>query len=128
MISIESFPDRRVLVIRMSGNVTLEELHLGMRDMTMAASAYRGAPFAMIADMRDLLPLSPEAAAALGEAIAYGRKSGVAVCAHLSTSGIIRLQANRVAREATPGQAGNYDVVSMEEAWQLVTEAITQVA
>lgn len=31
-------------------------------------------------------------------------------------------------REATPGQTGNYDVVSMEEAWQLVSEAITQVA
>ncbi|HEX7665941.1 MAG TPA: hypothetical protein VF407_15545, partial [Polyangiaceae bacterium] len=98
-------------------------LRAGMHEMAVAAGSYKGAPFAMIADMRDLVPLSPKAAAVLGEAIAFGRKAGVVVCAHLSSSGIIRLQANRVAREATPGQAGNYDVVSMDEAWKLTGEA-----
>jgi len=128
VISIENFPQKKVVVVRMNGVVSLSDLRSGMHEMAIAAASYKGAPFGMIADMRDLVPLSPEAAAVLGEAIAFGRKAGVAVCAHLSSSGIIRLQANRVAREATPGQAGNYDVVSMDEAWKLTSEVFAKVA
>jgi hypothetical protein len=106
----------------MSGVVSREDLNELMGKMGEVCATYAGAKFAMIADMRDLQPLAPEAADMLGRGIEMGRKNGIAVCAHLSNSGIIRLQANRVSREAAAGDASVFDVVSLEEAWRLIDE------
>ncbi|MEO8800354.1 MAG: hypothetical protein ABI551_20850 [Polyangiaceae bacterium] len=128
MFDIENYPEKHVILIRMSGAVSLDILREGLTKLSRAVATHRGAAIAMIADMRDLFPLSPEAASLMGESIASGRKNGVASCAHLTSSGIIRLQANRLSREATPGQVGNFDVVSLEEAWRVTAEQLPRVA
>lgn len=122
MNEIQSFPEKRVLLLKMWGTVTRDELLALMPRMGAACAKFGGSPFAMIADMRDLHPLAPDVAELLGQGIAMSRKSGVAVCAHLSSSGIIRLQANRVSREVTAGDASVIDVVSIAEAWRVIAE------
>lgn len=128
MFDCENYPEKRVVLLRMKGVVSAEAVRDGMAKLAVATATYGGAPIAMIADMRELFPLSPEAAALMGEAITFSRQNGVVLCAHLTSSGIIRLQANRLSREATPGQLGSYDVVSMEEAWRVTTEKLPHVA
>lgn len=122
MYEIKNFPAKRVLLLTMSGTVTIADLTAMTMKMGQACATYRGGKFAMIADMRGLLPLAPEAAEAFKQGIVMGRQNGVAVCAHLSSSGIIRLQANRLSREASVGDANVIDVVSIEEAWRVATE------
>ena len=72
--------------------------------------------------------LAPESAEIFREGIALGRKFGVHLCAHLTNSGIIRLQAKRLAREATVADKNMFDVVSMEEAWLLTAERRAELA
>jgi hypothetical protein len=76
----------------------------------------------LIADMRGLAPLSQESAKLMGEAIAFQRAHGIVLCAHLSDSSITRLQAKRLAREATPNDKVTIEVVSPEEAERVLDE------
>ena len=72
--------------------------------------------------MRGLTPLSPEGARIFGEIIKYSRARGCLACVHLSDSSIARLQAARLAREASPYDDITVNVVSIEEAQRVVEE------
>lgn len=88
-----------------------------------ATDAYAGGHHLVLADMRGLKPAGPEAAQIMGNAIGYARARGVACCAHLSDSTISRLQAARLAREASPSDDVTTDVVSFDEAERVLDEA-----
>ncbi len=76
----------------------------------------------VLADMRGMSVLAPEAAELFGEVIRYGRMHGAVLCVHLSDSSITRLQAARLAREVQPDDAVTINVVSLEEAHRLIDE------
>lgn len=88
-----------------------------------ATRSYGGGNHLVLADMRGLKPADPAAAEVMGSAIGYARAHGVACCAHISDSTVARLQARRLAREASPEDDVTIDVVSLEEAEQVLEEA-----
>jgi len=122
MIEITNDPTRRVITLRASGVVRLEDMRQALKEYIRATGLYRGRPHFLLADMRGMAPLSPDAAATMGEAIAHGRQRGVVLCAHLSDSGIVRLQSNRLAREVAGNDDATVDVIALEEAWRLFDE------
>ncbi len=88
-----------------------------------ATDSYGGGRHVVLADMRGLKPAGAEAADIMGNAIGYARARGVACCAHISDSTIARLQAARLAREASADDDVTTDVVSLEEAERVLEEA-----
>ena len=80
----------------------------------------------VLADMRGMSVLAPEAAELFGEVIRYGRMHGAVLCVHLSDSSITRLQAARLARDLAArtlelererlrfGRASNFEVLNFE--------------
>ncbi|HEX7118640.1 MAG TPA: hypothetical protein VF212_07630 [Longimicrobiales bacterium] len=88
-----------------------------------ATDSYGGGSHVVLADMRGLKPAGAEAAEIMGKAIGYARSRGVVCCAHISDSTIARLQAARIAREASPNDDVTTDVVSIDEAELVLAEA-----
>jgi len=122
MIEIDNDIPSRTIRVRMASPITDTELIDAVPLMKRASDAYRGAEHMTLADMRGLNPLSPDQAALMGEAIAYQRRRGVVLCAHLSDSSIMRLQAKRLGREASPHDTTTIDVVSLDEAEKVLAE------
>lgn len=122
MLEINNDRAARTIYLRMSGTVTLDETRAGAEAARRATDDYRGEPHMVLADMRGVRPLAPEAAQVMGDAIAYQRARGVVCCVHLSDSSIVRLQAARLAREAVSGTTDTFEVVSLEEAEHVLSE------
>lgn len=122
MIEIKNDIPGRTIRIRVASPVTDAELRDTAIELRRATDAYHGAEHMTLADMRGLLPFSPELAAVMGETITYQRRRGVVLCAHLSDSSIMRLQAKRLAREASPNDTITIDVISIDEAEKLLSE------
>lgn len=122
MYEISNDTAKGVITIRASGVIRPEEMREALAEYKRATAVYKKGLHMLLADMRGLRPLAPEAAAVMGEFIAWGRQNGVVVCAHLSDSGIVRLQAGRIAREISPNDDKTVEVVSEEEAWKLFEE------
>jgi ABC-type transporter Mla MlaB component len=122
MIKIELDKKRRTITLRASGALTVEELKAVLKEAKTATDVFRGGQHIVLADLRGMSTMSPEAAAAFGEVIRYGREHGTALCVHMSDSSIARLQANRLAREVTPEDTGTVNVVSIEEARRVIDE------
>jgi hypothetical protein len=116
VLSVQNDPQQMVITLRATGVVRVEELQTALAEYRRVTAGYRNRPHFMLADMRGLAPLAPEAATLVGEAMAHGRRSGLVVCAHLSDSGIIRLQATRLAHEVSPHDETTVEVASEEAA------------
>lgn len=112
----------RTIRIRVSGVIREADLREASEELRRITDRYNGSEHMLIADMRGLVPMSPECAALMGETIEYQRRRGVVLCAHLSDSSIIRLQAKRLAREAWSDDRMTIDVVSLEEAEKVLSE------
>ncbi len=113
----------RTVRVRATGMVTVEEMR-GVRQKALDAyDKMGGADHIVLADLRGMSPMAPDAAAIMGEIIGYGRAHGTVFCVHLSDSSILRLQAARLAREASPQDKITTNVVSLEEAEKLIREA-----
>ena len=95
-----------------------------LKEAKWSTDAFHGEPHVVFADMRGMVAISPEGAAILGELIRYGRTHGTVCCVHLSDSSIARLQASRLAREASPMDDGTVNVVSLEEAERVIEEKL----
>ncbi len=113
---------RHTITFRASGALTVEEMKKILGEAKWATDGFRGEPHLVLADMRGMSPLSPEGTALFGEVIRYGRTHGTICCVHLSDSSIARLQAARVAREASPYDDITVNVVSMEEGERIIAE------
>ena len=113
---------RRIITFRASGNLTLAEMEKILDEAKWATDGFKGQPHIVIADMRGMATLSPEGQRIFAEIIRYGRSHGTICCVHLSDSSIHRLQANRLAREASPYDDITVNVVSLEEAERVIEE------
>jgi hypothetical protein len=113
---------RRTIVTRMSGHFGEQEMRDWADEYRRATDAYLGKPHLVLADMRGLLTLTPKVAAIMMEAIGYARQVGVVCCAHISDQTVMRLQAARIARQASPGDDVTIDCVSREEADEVLRE------
>lgn len=122
MFEIKNDLAAKTIRLRITGRMDVAEARDAADQSCRATDAYNGAEHMILADMRGLVTLSPEAAAVMGESIAYQRRRGVVLCAHLSDSSITRLQAQRVAREASPTDSVTIDVVSLAEAEEVLSE------
>ncbi len=116
----------RTVRFRATGRLTLEDLQRIKKEAHAAYDQFRGAEHLVLADMRGMSPLAQEAAQIFGEVIRYGREHGTVCCVHLSDSSIARLQANRLAREASPVDEITIDVDSPDEAEKLIKEKQTK--
>ena len=122
MLEVKNDSDKRTIYVRITGTPSTHEMRHWALDDKLATDSYRGRPHLIVADMRGLGGLGPEAAAVLGQAIDYGRKRGVRRCAHLSDSSIVRLQTRRLAREASRHDQITIDVISVGEAERVMEE------
>lgn len=122
MFEVKNDRKKRTIYIRISNSAPLERVQRWATECKAACDAYAGQPHFIIADMRGVGVLAPELAAVVGEVIEYTRRGGVCRCAHLSDSSIMRLQARRLAREASGSDSITVDVVSTEEAERLLDE------
>lgn len=113
---------RRTITLRATGEMTLDEVTKAYEEAVWATDTFKKQPHVVLADMRGLAPLAPDATMVLGEIIKYGRTHGTVACVHLSDASIARLQASRLAREASPHDRVTVDVVSLEEAEKVLEE------
>jgi hypothetical protein len=113
---------RRLVVFRAQGTISVEELKQVRQEAIRATDAFRGEPHIVLADMRGMATMSPEATQVFADIIRYGREHGVVRCAHLSDSSIARLQAQRLAREASTYDDITVNVISLEEAERMIDE------
>jgi hypothetical protein len=122
MIKVKNNSTLLTVTIIMNGTVTDDELVVATQEMKKISESYRGKPHLVLADIRGLKPLSAHATTLLYNAMAHSRRHGVKCCVHLSDSAIARMQAARVAREATAGDDETIEVVSLEEAEEVLKE------
>jgi hypothetical protein len=113
---------RRTITFRASGTIAIDEVKKMFEEAKSAHDSFRGHPHLVLADMRGMAPMSPEGTKIFGELIRYGREHGCVCCVHLSDSSIGRLQASRLAREASPYDDITVNVVSLEEAERVIQE------
>lgn len=123
MYEVDNDVEKRTIRLRMSGFMREDEMREWAEAYIAATDSYGGGKHLVLADMRGLKPADPKAAEIMGKAIGEARAKGVARCAHISDSTIARLQAARLAREASPGDDVTIDVVSLDEAEQVLDEA-----
>jgi hypothetical protein len=123
MYEVRNDETTRTIYVRMSGLLREEEMSAWAQEYRRVTDAYEGGRHLVLADMRGMLASSEAVAEMMRDAIAYARKRGVTCCAHLSDSAIQRLQAARIAREASEGDDVTVNVVSLEEANRVLDEA-----
>lgn len=116
---VRNDPERRTISLTLSGMVDEAMLSAFVEQYRALTDSYADAPHVIVADMRGMHPLSPRGAEILKAAIEYGRKHGVSACVHVSSPGVVRLQARRVAREATT-ETPVFEVSSLVEAEQVL--------
>jgi hypothetical protein len=126
MYSVSLDRIRRTIRFRASGVLTSADMRQVAEEAQWCYDQFKGAHHLVLADMRGMAPLKPEAAQMFGEVIKYGRSRGTVCCAHLSDSSIARLQAARLAREASKYDDVTIDVASPEEAEKVIEEQLVK--
>src|SRR5690349_9364882 len=93
---------RRLIRVRMSGVMTANAMKGFCSEYAEATNQFSGEPHVVLADMRGMRTLPPELAEMFQATIGAARARGVVLCAHVSDQTVTRLQAGRLARQATP--------------------------
>lgn len=121
---VSNQPLLRTVTFRASGALSLSDALRAEREGQIIIDSYRGRPHLVMADVRGLMPSSPAVAEVMQRIIQYSRQRGTVCCVHLYDSAITRLQAARLAREATRDIDGTLtvEVVSVEEAEEVLRE------
>jgi hypothetical protein len=122
MFHVDLDKKRRVVMFRAEGTLSPQDLEDVLKECVRVTDMFKNGQHIVFADMRGLKPLGPEAAQILGQIIRYGREHGTVLCVHISDSSIQKLQAGRLAREASPDDVATINVVSPEEGWRVVDE------
>jgi hypothetical protein len=126
MIKVSLDRLQRTIAFRARGTIKASELSAVLQEAKWAMDQLASGEHIVLADLRGMAPLSPEAQAIFGEVIRYGREHGTALCIHLSDSSIAKLQASRLARDVSPQDKITINVVSLEEAERLIEERATK--
>jgi hypothetical protein len=121
--SVKNETAQRTLYLRMEGFFEEDEMKEFVRLVLEASSTYRGQPHLVLADMQGLQISSLDVAKLLGDAIGKARQQGVACCAHLTSSTVVKMQMARLAREHSQGDDVTVNVGSLEEANKVLAEA-----
>jgi hypothetical protein len=108
---------------RLSGIFEEPEMRAWAAEYRAATDSFRGRPHLVLADMRGMKPTHPDVAAIMGKEIAYARLHGAVRCAHLSDDVVQRMQAARVARQASPEDDVTVCASTLEEAERVLNEA-----
>ncbi|NUP07643.1 MAG: hypothetical protein HOW73_16470 [Polyangiaceae bacterium] len=114
---------KRTVFVRMKGVFNDIDMRKWSEIYRQATSPLAGKKHMIIADMRGMKASHPSVAEIMGAEIGYARRHGVVLCAHISDDTVQRLQAARVCRQNSTGDDVTVDVVSLEEALKVVTEA-----
>lgn len=122
MFEVSTDEARRTVKVRMSGFMQMDEMKDFATAYRAATDVFKGGKHLVLADMRGLKALAPDVASTMTLAIGYARTRGVAACAHVSDSTIARLQAARVASEASPQDDVTIDCASIEDAHRVMIE------
>jgi hypothetical protein len=116
MFCVRNDPLYRTVYTRLTGLISRPEIDAWGREYRQVTDSYAGKRHLVYADMRGLVPLDGECARVFSDVITYARRRGVRACVHLSDSTIQRLQAARLARDASPDDDVTIDVDSETEA------------
>jgi hypothetical protein len=127
MFSVQLDRLRRTVRFRATGRLTLDDLKRVAEEARWCYDQFRGAPHVVLADVRGMAALSEDAGKILMDVIKYGRTNGTVCCVHISDLGIARLQAARLAREASPYDGQTIDVASLDEAERLLEEQLAKI-
>ncbi len=122
-VKLTNHPKLRTIRFVASGTLTDDDLETIGREGMALSDSYRGKKHLVLADMRGLKPSTPRVAEKLGELIVYQRSHGVSLCVHLSDESVTRLQMDRLSRKASPHDSATVDVVSLDEAEKVLSEA-----
>ena len=122
-IKLTNYPKLRTIRFVANGVLTAEDLKQANRDGKAMTDSYRGQKHMVLADMRGLKTMDPKNAEKLGDLILYQREHGVHLCVHLSDETVTRLQMSRLSRQNSPNDDVTVDVVSLEEAEKVLSEA-----
>jgi hypothetical protein len=122
MFKVEVDRRRRVVTFRASGTLQAEELQRAVEQARTAIKVLHPGQHIVLADLRGMAVMSPEAGEIFGRLIRFGRENGTALCVHLSDSSIARMQAARLAREVSPQDEITVNVVSIEEGERVIEE------
>jgi hypothetical protein len=124
MFNVQLDRMRRTVRFRASGNLTTEELKQAREEANWCLDQLKGGEHIVLADLRGMAAMSPAIATTFGEMIKEGRAKGTVCCLHLSDSSIARLQAARIAREASAQDDITTNVVSLDEAEKMIDEKL----
>jgi hypothetical protein len=124
MFSVQIDRIRRTIRFRATGSLTPEEMRQIRDEATWGFEQLKGGDHIVLADMRGMAAMSPAVANLFGELIKEGRAKGTVCCLHLSDSSIARLQAARLAREASTFDDITTNVISIDEAEKMIDEKL----
>lgn len=121
--SVKNETAERTIHLRMEGFFEESEMKEFVRLFIEASASYGGQPHLVLADMQGLQISSLDVAKLLGDAIGKAREQGVACCAHLTSSTVVKMQMARLAREHSLDDDVTVNVGSIEEANKVLAEA-----
>jgi hypothetical protein len=120
---VSNSPSQRTIFVTLAGVLSESEMNGFLRAYRAATDSYRGEGHLVLADARGLRPLSPANAEKLGSALAYSVAHGAVRCAHVHDVAVVRLQAQRLAREVDPQDRVILVVTTTPEAEAALAEA-----
>jgi hypothetical protein len=118
---------KRTIFTRMTGVFSEGDMQAWAKEYREATDCFQGSKHMVIADMRGMKTVDSTVAAILGEGIAYARKRGVVLCAHVSDDTAQRLQARGIARRNSASDDVTVEVASAEEGLKVVEEARSRI-
>ncbi|MBN1207854.1 MAG: hypothetical protein JXB05_23520 [Myxococcaceae bacterium] len=121
--SVKNEPSERTIYLRMEGFFEEGEMKEFVRLLLEETASYGGQPHLVLADMRGMQISSLDVSKILGDGIGEARKQGVACCAHLTSSTVLKMQMARLAREHAHGDDVTVNVSTLEEAQKVLAEA-----
>ncbi|MDB4976669.1 MAG: hypothetical protein JWN48_5010 [Myxococcaceae bacterium] len=103
-----------VIILELHGALSVEEVQQLVAEYTVAVEALRGAPYRVFGDLRNMLPLSPEAASAYQSAkAASALQPNFQGSAVLVASSVVAMQHRRTSIE---GGVSETELISSDEA------------
>jgi len=114
---------KRTIYTRMKGLFSDASMQAWAEVYKRETDRFGGRRHMVIADMRGMRALYPSVGAILAGTIAYARRNGVVLCAHITDDIVQRLQAKRLARQNSLADEVTVDVASIEEAKRVLDEA-----
>lgn len=111
-----------ILMLRLEGQLSVEQMEAFLRAHNAAVDAYRGATYRVFCDIRELIPLSPPAAALMERAKAHSASQSTFMGSAVLTSGSLIAMQHR--RTSVTGGVMDTELISEDETacWQHLRE------